>query len=405
MNTRILANGCIANNDTRITGLNNNDIIIGPSGAGKTRGYVLPNILQCNESLLVTDTKGSLKKEVGAVLKCEGYTVTEINFSDCFRSTCGYNPLDFIRFDEERGKYSEQDILTIAACLVPVENRHDAFWDLAARMVIEFLIGYVLECLPSEEHTLCSVVALFGEMGTGRLERLFMELNELNPDSFAATRYRLFKSTVRAEKMYASIQGVLAQKLAPLTFDGTASLYTRSNRICFSELGKQKTAVFLVVSDTDRSMDRLVNLFYTQALHTLCRSADSNLEHRLAIPVRLILDDFAANTTIPDFDKIISVIRSREISVSIILQSISQLEASYGHARAMTIINNCDHCLYLGGQDVETARYMSIKANKPINRVLSMPLENAWLFTRGTAPRMVERYDLESHERYSSNIS
>ena len=115
-----------------------------------------------------------------------------------------------------------------------------------------------------------------------------------------------------------------------------------------------------------------------------------------------LLDDFAAaaDSCIPDFDKITSVIRSREISVSVILQSLSQLEASYGHARAMTIINNCDHLLYLGGQDVETARYISTKANKSINTVLNMPLDAAWLFTRGQEPKQVQKYDLSQHPRY-----
>lgn len=123
----------------------------------------------------------------------------------------------------------------------------------------------------------------------------------------------------------------------------------------------------------------------------------------MEVPVRLILDDFAAaaDACIPDFDRITSVIRSREISVSVILQSLSQLEASYGHSRAMTIINNCDHLLYLGGQDVETARYIAAKANKPMTSILQMPLDGAWLFTRGEAPRAVQKYILESHPLYA----
>ena len=149
-------------------------------------------------------------------------------------------------------------------------------------------------------------------------------------------------------------------------------------------------------------MDCLAALFYAQALQALCDFADLGPDNRLKVPVRLILDDFAAaaDSCIPDFDKITSVIRSREISVSVILQSLSQLEASYGHARAMTIINNCDHLLYLGGQDVETARYISTKANKSINTVLNMPLDAAWLFTRGQEPKQVQKYDLSQHPRY-----
>lgn len=166
------------------------------------------------------------------------------------------------------------------------------------------------------------------------------------------------------------------------------------------DLAQEKTAVFLTVSDTDRSADRLVNLFYTQALQTLCRSADRDYpDHRLAVPVRFILDDFATNTCIPDFDNITSVIRSREIYVSII-QSLSRLNALYGPEKAKTIINNCDNCLYLGGQDVETARYISVKANRTADSILNMPLGEAYLFTRGRAPQRVRKYDLRRHERY-----
>ena len=165
-------------------------------------------------------------------------------------------------------------------------------------------------------------------------------------------------------------------------------------------LGQEKSAVFLTISDTDRSLDRLSGLFYAQALQALIASADQSPAHCLDVPVRFVLDDFAANVCIPDFDKAVSVIRSRGISASIILQSISQLESMYGHARALTIMNNCDHLLYLGGQDVETARYIAVKANKSVNTILDMPLDSAWLFTRGQAPRLTRKYGLESHRLY-----
>lgn len=173
------------------------------------------------------------------------------------------------------------------------------------------------------------------------------------------------------------------------------------NRINFPRLGKEKTALFLTISDTDRSMDRLVNLFYTQAFQSLCAAADRSSGHRLKIPVRFYLDDFAANVRIPDFDKIISVIRSRKISVSVIIQSISQLEAMYGQARASTILNNCDNLLYLGGTDVNTAHLIAQRANKPVSAILGMPLDAAMLFTRGQPPKMVKKYDLHSHPLYT----
>ena len=397
---RILAKNKLMCNNTWETGLNNNDILIGPTGAGKTRGYVIPNVLQCNESIIVADAKGCVKKEVEKVLKKNGYKIIDIDLTDCFASY-GYNPFDFIRYDEKRECYIEQDIMTVAACLVSVESVKEPFWELAARQYLECLIGYVLECLPVEEHSLNSVVRLFLEMGTGIFQKLITELQELNPESFAVLRYRLFQASLKADKMYASIQGILAEKLSVYAFAGAKELFQKSKRINFADLGKEKTAVFVKVSDMDRSMDRLANLFYTQALQVLCNSADNDYaDNRLKIPVRLMLDDFASNVYIPHFDKITSVIRSREVYVSIIIQSISQLESLYGSAKAQTILNNCDNMLYLGGQDVGTAQYVSKKANKPASNILNMPLDKVWIFTRGAEPQLVDKYNLIEYENF-----
>lgn len=398
--SRILARDQTISNDTWVTGLNNNDLIIGPSGAGKTRGYVLPNLLQCTGSVIVTDTKGNLCRQVGPILEKRGYKVLEINLADCEESPNGYNPLDYIRV--AYGECYGQDVMTVAAVLVPVEISQDKFWDLAARSILAGIIAYVMERLPEEEHTMDSVIRLFMEMGTGRFDNIMRELVEIDPESFAAMQYRMFRASQTAEKMYASIQGILAEKLSPFSFPGAKYLLDHPKKIDLSRIGERRTAVFLHVSDTDRSMDRLASLFYTQALQVLCNSADERKGNRLKVPVRLILDDFAAgaDSCIPDFDKITSVIRSREISVSIILQSLSQLETTYGHSKAMTIINNCDHLLYLGGQDVETARYIAAKANRSATSILDMPLDGAWLFTRGEQPRQVQKYDLQSHPQY-----
>lgn len=399
---RILARDQCISNDTWVTGLNNNDLIIGPSGAGKTRGYVLPNILQSDESLIVTDTKGDLCQQTRVSLEKRGYEVLEIDLTDCISSPYGYNPLDYIRVDFE-GRCHEQDIMTVAAALVPVGGLHDPYWELSARSVLACMLAYVIECLPEWEHNMTSVTRLFREMGTGRFDQLMQELTEIDPECLAAIQYQMFHLVQKSDKTYASIQGILAEKLSPLAFSGPQYLLDHPQKISLPRIGVRKTAVFLHISDTDRSMDRIAALLYTQALQVLCNSADEQQGHRLKVPVRFILDDFAAaaDACIPDFDKTTSVIRSREISVSIILQSLSQLEASYGHARAMTIINNCDHLLYLGGQDVETARYIAAKANKSATSVLQMPLDGAWLFARGKEPRQVQKYSLEDHPLYS----
>lgn len=400
-NYRILAQDCYMSNDTWVTGLNNNDLIIGPSGAGKTRGYVKPNILQCNESMIVADPKGSLLPEVGPVLERSGYQVIHMDFKDLSKSY-GYNPLDYVRYDAQRACYCEQDIMTVAQALVPnALVGQDPYWSNAARMYLTSIIAYVLECLPPEEHTLKYVMDLYAELSTRNFHKLLEELRQHRPDSFAVKTFELFRDNGKAERTEGSIIAVLGERLNGLGFDAAVRMYNAEQRVWFPELGRRKTAVFLTISDTDRSMDNLIGLFYTQAMHALCDSADLDYaDHRLPVPVRFILDDFATNAVIPDFHNLTSVIRSREIYVSIILQSITQLNALYGQENATTIINNCDNCLYLGGQDISTARFMAEKANKTVFTILNMPLSEAYLFTRGSVPKKVARYDLRSHPCY-----
>lgn len=400
-NYRILAKDCYISNDTWATGLNNNDLIVGPSGAGKTRGYVKPNIMQCNESMIVADTKGSLLQEVRPVLEANGYQIILMDFKN-LSNAYGYNPLDYVRYDRKRRCYSEQDIMTVAQALIPKsQSRADPYWENAARMYLTSIIAYTLECLPKREHTLKYVIDLFAELSSHNYHKLLEELRHSNPDSFAVKTFDLFRDNGKSEKTEGSIIAVLGERLNGLGFDSAVRMYSAKKRIRFQDLGREKTAVFLTISDTDRSMDNLVGLFYTQAIHALCDSADTDYpDHRLPVPVRLILDDFATNAVIADFQNLTSVIRSREIYVSIILQSITQLNAVYGQDNATTIINNCDNCLYLGGQDITTARFMAEKANKTPFTILNMPLSEAYLFTRGSAPRKVQRFDLCTHPSY-----
>lgn len=401
--TRILAQDVTASNNTWLTGQNNNDLIIGPSGAGKTRGYVKPNILQCNESLVIADTKGNLMDQLGPVLRENGYTLYCIDLKDPDNSTCGYNPMDFVRFDRRRGCYKEQDIMLLGEVLVPTETAvgNDPFWNNAAKMYVTCILAYILQCLPKEEHHLSTVPRMMAEMETGTFYQLFDELGRLDPDCYAVKLYRLFKGNAGAEKMEASIRGIAGERFATLLPSTLEDLYTRPDRIRFRDLGRKKSALFLYISDTDRSMDRLASLVYTQALHDLMDSADTECPDQcLPVPVRFILDDFATNAYIPKFHDITSVIRSRGIAVSVILQSITQLDALYGPQNAQTIVNNCDHWLYLGGQDLATAQLIARKADKREQSILNLPPHKAYVFSRGEAPVLSRGYDLSTHPLY-----
>ena len=405
---RILAKNVLVSNDTWATGRNNNDLLVGPAGSGKTRGYVAPNILHAQDSLIVADTKGNLHRLYGKYLERNGYRVMHLNFADVAATPWGYNPLAYIRtcgdakMNRNGDGYNEQDVKKLAQAICPCQNDKDPFWDLAAQMYLEAIILFVLNLLPREQHNLYEVYTFLTRMKTEELEDMIEEECITHPDSAFARKIRMIRQNTAAEKMDASIKGILAQHLDVVTYSGVKRMFGMKEQVDMSAFLKGKTALFLSVSDSDRSQDALINLFYTQALQYLMAAADRQPDSRLPIPVRFILDDFSTNTVIPDFDKIISVIRSREIYVSIVIQSLSQLEGLYGHAKAQTIVNNCDHCLYLGGTDTQTAKYFAEKFNCQISTVLNLPLDIMFIFERGSEPRRTQKYELNQDETYLS---
>lgn len=398
---RILAAGETVSNDTWLTHLNNNDLVVGTTGSGKTRNYVKPNLLQMNESVIVTDTKGSLVREVGPVLARHGYEVLHLDFTDPGATgTAGYNPLDFIRHNAD-GRPDEQDVMTLASALCPIESEKEPFWDQAAKLYVSALIAYVMEAAQPQDRTLASVATLLA-MDAYTLGQVFKQRAKVDKGSIAVRRFNLYLTVAASDRTRASVNFTAAEKFDRLVSEGLVKMYRAPRRVDFRLLGQRKTALFLTVSDTDRSMDPLVTLLYTQALHTLCDYADDCCTGAsLTIPVRLYLDDFATNCKIPDFDKLISVIRSRNIAVSVVLQSLTQLESLYGKPSADTIVNGCDHMVYLGGRDLQTAEYVSEMANRPKSTVLAMPLGSEYLIVTGAPARLVTKYRLEDHPRYA----
>ena len=315
-----------ANTDSWQTGMNNNILVLGCSGSGKTRNHLKPNLMQCQGSYIVLDTKGSLYDEMGAYLALQGYKVDQLDFTT-MGGTCGYDPLHQVRI--ENGKPNQQDIIAIASTICPKEaQQSDPFWGLAAANYLSSYIAYV-----------------FG-------------------------------------------------------FKGALDSYANPNRIDFSSFGREKRALFVTVDDIDHSLEGLTSLFIEQAFTRLCSSADRDYtEHRLPIPVRFILDDFA-NLNIPHIDDMLAVIRSREISATIICQTVSQLEARYGTAAANSIIGNCDRQLLLAVQDEATARYFSLRANKPAFALLETPANTWWYFERGKRGKQDGAYQLDQHPEY-----
>lgn len=212
-----------------------------------------------------------------------------------------------------------------------------------------------------------------------------------HPQSFAAKKYDEINAIRVAEKMYASIMGFVNAGLELFNYREAEYLFGQERSFDINSLGRKKTVLFINSSNTNRTMDNLIILFYNQALQLLNADADATKDGRLKVPVRIIMDDFAASSTIPDFDKVISVIRSRDISVSLIIQSLSQLQSLYDSAVSSTIINNCDHLIYMGSQDIDTANFISARTCMTPESVLRMPRDRVCVITNGEKARWVEK--------------
>lgn len=382
------------------TQLNNNVLVVGASGAGKTRSIVTPNLLEATGSYVVSDPKGNLYKKYGDYLREKGYTVKKLDFTDP-ENSARYNFFDYIN--------STQDIISIAHMLIYGEtngNHQDPFWDQAGQLLIQALIAYLRESqTPAEQnlHNLLKLVTICcanGDMDNkdSMMDCLMKDHGRAHPNSYAVKTYDKFRTA--ASKTLRSILITVNAKLG--LFD-TPEIKEMS---CTDEMhipmfGQEKTAVFVVVSDTDRSMDSLVNLFFTQAMNQLCRYADRYCEDNcLPVPVRFILDDFATNCKIAQFPRMISSIRSRGISTMLMIQAEAQLASSYGED-ASTIISNCDTYVYLGGNDVKTAQAVAERADVPMKKILNMPVGTNWIFRRGQAPINGKNFDLDSYlEKY-----
>ena len=326
-----------------------------------------------------------IRKIIGEMIRKPAYLFTNAPDPEVFR-----------RDNEEILKYLDCDKKIedkkIAATIMPMLDTSNPFWEKSATRYLTMLIAYVMESLPEEEHSMISVVDLHSS-GTSVVDSMLGEFACLHKESLAARLYFQITATYNADRMRASIAEFVNEALEPFNYREFRRIFAGSKEECFdiARLGQEKTILFLNTSDSDYSFGVLSDLFNAQALNILIESADKQEDGRLSVPVRIMLDDFAASSKIQDFESIISIIRSRGISVSIILQSISQLNHRYDSARAATILNNCDHILYLGGHDLETAQLISNHINKPLNSVLCLPIDQAILISQGSSAKYVPK--------------
>lgn len=406
---------------------NFNTIVVGGSGAGKTRFYAKPNLMQCNTSFVCLDPKGELLRDTGGLLKAKGYEVRVLDLINMERSDC-YNPFMYIQSDND----IQRLVTNLFKSTTPKGSQsNDPFWDTAASMLLLALVFYLHYEAPPEEQNFAMVMELLrngdidedNEAEGSVLDDLFALLEYENPNHIALKYYKSYRSG--SAKTLKSIQITLAARLEKFNLDSLAAL-TSTDELDLQSLGERKVALFALIPDNDTSFNFLVSILYTQLFQQLFFVADFKYRGALPVHVHFLMDEFA-NVSLPDdFDKILSVMRSRGVSVSIILQNLAQLKALF-EKQWESIVGNCDEFVYLGGNEQSTHKYVSellgketidtnsygrsdgLRGNFSTNsqvagRELLTPdevrmLDNKYaiVFIRGERPVLDLKYDILSH--------
>lgn len=397
--------------DGRVTHVNNNVLVVGRSGSGKTRYLVKPNLLQCNGSYVISDPKGMLRKEFESYFKAQGYKVLSMDFIHPEKST-HYNPISKI--------HNTNDIKKLVHAIVYAEaskgrRMEDPYWDLMTASLLMGIIGYMFETndIPKTKRNMSMLEELLykcnreknantgraGERNVSKMTKIMENHNYVmqkrGKESWA---YKQFMKVDSApDKTYQTIISTAFSKISIFDSEEISMLLSKDG-FDFKVIGQKPTVLFVEVSDTDRSTDILVNLFYTQLMNELCTYADDKCKNGcLPVPVQFILDDFATNCRIDGFENMISNIRSRGISTMLMVQSESQLVAGYGES-AQTIIDNCSSYLYLGGTNFQSAEMAARRSNRPVHEILNMPIDSCWLFRIGEKPAMVDFVDIDAFQ-------
>ena len=408
---------------------NLNTLVIGGSGAGKTRFYCKPNIMQCNTSFVVLDPKGEILRSEGHMLEKEGYVIKVIDLIDMPRSH-GYNPFHYIQ--------SDKDILKLITNLIrnttPKGSQPaDPFWEKSETALLEALMLYLYHYAPEDEQNFTMVMEMLtyaevkedDEEYESPLDELFHHLERSDPDSLALKQYQIYKQA--AGKTAKSILISVGVRLAAFNLESVASM-TRYDELELEKIGERKTALFAVIPDNDSTFNFLIGMLYTQLFQMLYYQADHIYNGELPVPVHFLMDEFA-NVALPDeFDKLLSTMRSRQIFVSIILQNLAQIKTLFKDSWE-SIVGNCDELYYLGGNEQSTHKFISEYLGKETldtntygkstghsgsystnyqqtGRELLTPdevrlLNNEYglLFIRGERPVMDRKYDLLKHPR------
>ena len=416
------------------TARNKNVLVIGGSGSGKTRFWLKPNLMQCNSekypcSFVVTDPKGSVVVECGKMLRRFGYRIKIFNTIN-FKKSMHYNPFAYI--------HSEKDILKLVTCLISNTKGDgktgDEFWQKAETLLYCALIGYIHYEAPVEEQNFATLIEMLNSMEVreddeefeNAVDLMFKELAKEKPDHFAVRQYAKYR--LAAGKTLKSILVSCGARLAPFDIEELREV-TAYDELELDTLGDKKTALFLIMSDTDASFNFLISMIYSQLFNLLCEKADDVYGGRLPVHVRCLIDEAANIGQIPQLEKLVATIRSREISACLILQAQSQLKALYKD-NADTIIGNMDSRLFLGGSEPTTLKELSTALGKEtidtfntgesrgretshslnyqklgkelasVDELAVLDGGKCILQLRGVRPFLSEKYDITKHPNY-----
>ena len=373
---------------------NKNVLVVGGSGSGKTRFWLKPNLLQCHSSYVVTDPKGTIVLECGQAMLKNGYKVKILNTIN-FKKSMHYNPFSYV--------HSEKDILKLVTTLMTNTKGEgsggDPFWEKSERLLLTALIAYLHYEAPVEEQNFATLLEMLNTMQVleddeeyqNPVDLLFEELGKKKPNSFAVRQYKLYK--LAAGKTAKSILISCGARLAPFDIQELRDL-TMYDELALDTLGDKKTALFLIMSDTDSTFNFLISMVYTQLFNLLCDKADDVYGGKLPIHVRCLIDECANIGQIPNLEKLVATIRSREISACLVLQARSQLKAIYKD-NADTIIGNMDSQIFLGGSEPGTLKDLSEMLGKETIDAFNTS------DTRGNSPSYGTNYSKLGHELLS----
>ena len=414
-----IAENVTHNYNTEETGRNNNILVIAGTGKGKTKSVVYPMLLHTNNSSLVVPiSKRDVLYKFGNDFVQKGYDVEVLDLADASKSTIGFEPLFYLK--------DQTEVLDLAEKIVNVEDSsnlvRDPYWNNAAVSLIAAEMSLLIENWAYEQNedgsdltkppTMLDVLALHSQLSftdsvrvteftKSTLDEAFEELEQKNPNSYAASCWKVVKKlAARTVSCIVSTVNVAYTKIFTTQMKKIMSL----NTLDIALLGEKKTVLFVVSSPVNKSSQMFANLFYSTLFKELFDTAESYPDCVLPVPVQIICDDFACGSKIPKFSEYISIIRSCGISVTMLVQSETQLADMYGTSAANTIVDNCDTMIYMGGMSLQTCSNMSMRVNQPLDDIISMPIGVVYVVRAGEKPRKTNRYNIYADEGYKRLI-